>query len=474
MSTDASVNAPATRNHVVASLRDENPSSDEPVPMDQRRPNWLRRAADSNVPSPRPAQRDSGGEGRVRGGKFLSAARLLPAVLLLALSTPVYGQTVLQFDEWRKQMVQEAVIDAGVRDRRVLQSMRETPRHEFVSFQQRKYAYYDMALPIGDRQTISSPFIVAYMTESLDPQPTDKVLEIGTGSGYQAAVLSPLVREVYSIEIVEALGRKAARTLERLGYENVHTKVGDGFLGWPEHAPFDKIVVTCSPEDVPKKLVEQLREGGLMVVPVGERYQQTLYLLRKKDGKLQSEALRPTLFVPMTGTAEDRRAVQPDPANPQVVNGNFETPSDAASFVPGWYYQRQVSRETGTEAPEGQQFITIGNQIPGRAGHLLQGLAIDGRKVAALELSAQVRLQDVRQGRGRQEVPFVGLTFYDQNRADVGLAVIGPLLGTRDWHRIKKTIRVPAQAREGLVRVGLFGAVGEMSVDDVQLKVTPR
>src|SRR3990172_6053762 len=181
-----------------------------------------------------------------------------------------------------------------------------------------------MALPIGDQQTISPPFVVAYMTQEIAPHPTDRVLEIGTGSGYQAAVLSPLVRDVYTIEIVEPLGRRAARTLKRLGYKNVFAKVGDGYLGWPDAAPFDKIVVTCSPEKVPQPLVDQLREGGLMVIPVGERYQQTLFLMRETGGKLQSEALRPTLFVPMTGAAEEKRRVQPDPTNPQLTNGNFE------------------------------------------------------------------------------------------------------------------------------------------------------
>ena len=143
------------------------------------------------------------------------------------------------------------------------------------------------------------------MTEALDPQPEDKVLEIGTGSGYQAAVLSPLVKSVYTIEIVQELAEQASSDLARLKYENVYPRHGDGFKGWPEHAPFDKIIVTCSPESVPKPLVEQLKEGGLIVIPVGERYQQTLYLLRKENGEMKSEALRPTLFVPMTGAAED-------------------------------------------------------------------------------------------------------------------------------------------------------------------------
>ena len=144
------------------------------------------------------------------------------------------------------------------------------------------------------------------------------MLEIGTGSGYQAAVLSPLVKDVYTIEIVEQLGKHAKLTLKRLKYTNVHTKIGDGYHGWPEQAPFDKIIVTCSPEKVPQALVDQLKEGGRMIVPVGERYQQMLYLFKKEDGKLKSEALCPTLFVPMTGKAEDQRQVKPDPLHPQA------------------------------------------------------------------------------------------------------------------------------------------------------------
>ncbi|MFN7628600.1 MAG: protein-L-isoaspartate O-methyltransferase, partial [Pirellula sp.] len=152
----------------------------------------------------------------------------------------------------------------------------------------------DIAIAIGESQTISSPYIVALMTEALQPKPTDKVLEIGTGSGYQAAVLSPLVKDVYTIEIVEDLGERTTALLDELGYSNVHCLIGDGFKGWKEHAPFDKIIVTCSPANVPEPLREQLKEGGLMVIPVGERYQQMLYLMRKKDGKLEKEALTPT------------------------------------------------------------------------------------------------------------------------------------------------------------------------------------
>ena len=233
----------------------------------------------------------------------------------------------------RDEMVTMAVAGAGVKDARVLQSVRDTLRHEFMPRKMWDKAYLDGGFPIGGKQTISSPFIVAFMTESIDPQPTDKVLEIGTGSGYQAAILSPLVKEVYSIEILKPLGTRAALVLKKLKYENVFTKIGDGFLGWQEHAPFDKIIVTCSPEKVPQPLVDQLVEGGLMVIPVGERYQQTLYSMRKKDGKLVEVSRRPTLFVPMTGRAEERREVQPDPLHPATVKA-FEAETASHSSTP--------------------------------------------------------------------------------------------------------------------------------------------
>ncbi len=384
------------------------------------------------------------------------------------------AQTQSQFEQARRRMVDDVIIGAGVKDPRVIQAMLATPRHEFVPLSLRKNAYYDMALPIGAKQTISSPFIVSYMTECLDTQPTDKVLEIGTGSGFQAAVLSPLVKEVYSIEIVESLGRNAARTLKRLDYKNVFTKVGDGFKGWPEHAPFDKIIVTCSPEKVPEPLVEQLRDGGMLVIPVGERYKQTLYVMRKKDGKLEAEAMRPTLFVPMTGAAEDRREVKPDPANPRAANGDFEQPPVAEGFVSGWYYQRQLTWETDASAPEGDHFITIRNQEPGRAAHILQGFPIDGRAVGRLELSLFVKTVNTQRGPGREALPMAGISFYDESRRDVGLAVMGPYLGTTDWHRASRSIRVPPQAREGILRLGLFGATGEVSFDDVRITPVAR
>src|SRR6478735_7506669 len=245
-------------------------------------------------------------------------------LLLLAGLRSLTAQTRAEYEQWRHRLVDEILVPAGIKDPRVIQAMKDTPRHEFVPLEHRAKSYYDMGLPIGDSQTISSPLIVAQMTQALKPAAADKVLEIGTGSGYQAAVLSPLVKDVYTIEIVEKLGIKAKSTLERLGYKNVHTKVGDGFAGWPEFAPFTKIIATCAPEKVPQPLIDQLADGGILVAPVGERYSQTLYVMTKKQGKLEREALLPTLFVPMTGKAEDTRERKPDPDNPRLVNGSFE------------------------------------------------------------------------------------------------------------------------------------------------------
>jgi protein-L-isoaspartate(D-aspartate) O-methyltransferase len=201
----------------------------------------------------------------------------------------------------RKTMVEEQLAAPGrdIRNGRVLDAMAAVPRHEFVPKALWKFAYSDDPLPIGYGQTISQPFIVAFMTEQLDPKPTDRVLEIGTGSGYQAAVLSRLVAEVYTIEIVEPLAKRAEADLKRLGYNNVKVLAGDGYQGWPEHAPFDAIIVTCAPDHIPQPLVGQLRDGGRMIIPVGPSDNQQLYLLQKLGTKVEQQAILPVRFVPM-------------------------------------------------------------------------------------------------------------------------------------------------------------------------------
>jgi protein-L-isoaspartate(D-aspartate) O-methyltransferase len=200
-------------------------------------------------------------------------------------------------------MVEEqlATAERGIKNHSVLEAMATVPRHEFVPENVRKFAYADEPLPIGFDQTISQPFIVAFMIEKLDPKPTDRILEIGTGSGYQAAVLSRLAREVYTIEILEPLAKRAAADLKRLGYLNVKVLTGDGYKGWPEHAPFDGIIVTCAPDHIPQPLVDQLRDGGQMIIPVGPPGMQELFLLRKHGTKVEQTAVLPVRFVPMTG-----------------------------------------------------------------------------------------------------------------------------------------------------------------------------
>ncbi|MFV1967603.1 MAG: protein-L-isoaspartate(D-aspartate) O-methyltransferase [Pirellulaceae bacterium] len=386
-----------------------------------------------------------------------------------ALVPHASGQGLHAWTEARNRMVREEVAGAGIKDPRVIEALRHVPRHMFVSTQQRNLAYFDMALPIGNGQTISPPFVVAFMTQVLIPQPTDKVLEIGTGSGYQAAVLGEIVAEVYSIEIVGALGRKAAQTLRRQGYDNVHTRVGDGFKGWPEHAPFDKIIVTCSPERIPPALIAQLREGGRMVIPLGERYQQALYLLRKVKGRLEPEMLEPTFFVPMTGRAEDLRRVKDDSGVPRLVNADFEFTDDQDQLL-GWYYVRQaeVAKE---DAPHGKRFLRLQNDTPGRGAQALQAVGIDGRQVRQLGISVSVKVDNVRAGQSPRQLPQIELSFFDERRAPVGTQVLGPWVRSMDWTDKQKRISVPPRARLGVLAVGMLGATGEFSIDDLKLVV---
>uniref|UniRef100_A0A7C4LLM0 Protein-L-isoaspartate O-methyltransferase n=1 Tax=Schlesneria paludicola TaxID=360056 RepID=A0A7C4LLM0_9PLAN len=373
----------------------------------------------------------------------------------------------------REKMVAEYIEREGIRNPRVLTAMRTTPRHEFVPLGLRQFAYYDTALAIGKQQTISPPFIVAYMTEAIDPQPTDVVLEIGTGSGYQAAVLSPLVKEVYTIEIVESLGKQAEERLKRLKYHNVHVRIGDGFQGWPEKAPFDKIIVTCSPEDVPQPLVEQLREGGKMIIPLGQRYQQVFHLFEKQNGQLKATKLINTLFVPMTGESEAQRKVKPDPLHPRVFNGGFDLDENQDGYPDGWHYQRLFTVDP-QGGPDGSPCIVYENDEPGRPAQSLQGMAIDGQSIGAVRVSLAYLLADSRGGPEPHERPALVLHFYDENRRVVGEPVLGPWTNSSDWVQTQKVIPVPQKAREVILRVGLNGATGKLWVDDVRLTPVPR
>jgi protein-L-isoaspartate(D-aspartate) O-methyltransferase len=205
-----------------------------------------------------------------------------------------------RFAEQRRRMVEEQIRARGVQDRRVLDAMRKVPRDRFVPPDVAHLAYADHPLPIGFEQTISQPYIVGYMSEAAEVTPQKKVLEIGTGSGYQAAILGELAREVYTIEIIPELAERAKKTLAELGYRNVHVRAGNGYLGWPEQAPFDAVVVTAAPDEVPQALIDQLAVGGKMVIPVGTGEQEMRVITKTPAGVVQQRTM-PVRFVPMTG-----------------------------------------------------------------------------------------------------------------------------------------------------------------------------
>ena len=240
----------------------------------------------------------------VLGGVFLLSCRKE-----LPLRPRTGGEADVSEDgrkEERLQMVEHTIFRRGVTDDLVLEAMRTVPRHLFIPEDGQESAYDDYPVPIGLGQTISQPYIVAYMTQLLDIKPGDRVLEIGTGSGYQAAVLAEITSEVYSIEIIEPLGEKARARFDETGYEEVTTRIGDGYYGWPEHAPFDAIIVTAAAGHVPPPLVEQLTTGGRIVIPVGKPYEVQILMrvIKRADGTVYSELLDPVRFVPMTGAVQ--------------------------------------------------------------------------------------------------------------------------------------------------------------------------
>lgn len=232
---------------------------------------------------------------------------ILPALLVAAVAVaadPEYAaQRAALVEEVRTYAVLDPPPGSQGFDEKVLQALGEVPRHEFVPARVRAEAYANHPLPIGHGQTISQPYIVALMTHLVRPEPDHEVLEVGTGSGYQAAVLAKLVRQVYSIEIVEPLAQQAAVRLRELGYDNVTTRLGDGYYGWPDHAPFDAIVVTAAASHVPPPLIEQLKPGGRMVIPVGGRFQVQYLLLveKKRSGQVVTRQIASVRFVPLTG-----------------------------------------------------------------------------------------------------------------------------------------------------------------------------
>ncbi len=375
-------------------------------------------------------------------------------------------------EDARNRMVDEEVVGAGIKNPRVIQSMRVTPRHEFVPRKSIDRAYFDMSLPIGEGQTISPPMFVAYMTEQLDPQPDDRVLEIGTGSGYQAAVLSPLVKEVYSIEIVESLGKHAQQTLKRLKYANVFVKIGDGYLGWPEKAPFDKIIVTCSPEKVPQPLIDQLKEGGRMIIPVGERYQQVFHLLKKAGRQTDQRSLAADALRAHDRQGRGEPAGPARPAAPQVDQRRLRGITGSSGEPTGWYYIRQMKVVTAADAPEGRNYVTFSNY---RARPRLPSAArLPDRRPQGPRIGAFLHGPRERHGArfARQSsTPACGPVLGREPRHRGTTGALGPWRGTFAWKRMTGLVKVPAARPEGIVEIGLLGGTGEVSYDDVQIRL---
>lgn len=232
---------------------------------------------------------------------------LLVTVFFFLFALSSFAEEGSPLEKWfakaRAAMVENQIKARGIKNKLVLNAMLKVPRHKFVPAHLRLSAYTDSPLPIGQGQTISQPYIVALMTELVELDKTKKVLEIGTGSGYQAAVLAELAKEVYTVEILKPLAKTAEKQLEDLGYKNIKVSCGDGFFGWKEHAPFDAIIVTCAPGKIPQPLIEQLAEGGRMIIPVGEHYQE-LELITKEKGRIKTANIIPVRFVPMLGEAQ--------------------------------------------------------------------------------------------------------------------------------------------------------------------------
>jgi protein-L-isoaspartate(D-aspartate) O-methyltransferase len=288
-------------------------------------------------------------------------------------------------------------------------------------------------------------------------------------------VLSLLADQVYTIEIVEPLGKQAERLLKQLGMNNVHVRIGDGYKGWAEAAPFDSIIVTCSPEAVPLPLVDQLKEGGRMMIPVGERYQQAFYLGTKTNGKLTMERQMQTLFVPMTGEAEDKRTVLPDESNHALVNGNFqEIASDGTPTH--WHYARNVTvlKDIGNE-PNVARFV---RKRPSRQTTLpnteftqiLQGFAIDGQKVPILRVDFEMRGEKVTALQGAVMTPTAVLALYDENRNQIAEIPLGLCTGSFDWRKFSGGVRIKPEAREAVLVIGLPLSSGLLDVRNVEIK----
>ncbi len=406
------------------------------------------------------------------------------AISLLALPTslcltlwlmsfqPAAAQSGLrELLEARRRMVNEEISAQGIENERLLTAMREVPREQFLPLSKRNLAYLNVAVTYGDGHIILPPLVTAHLIEQVDPQKNDKVLVIGSGSGYSTALLSRMCREVDAVEIDPVVAKSAEETLARLKYTNVRMRIGDGFEGWKEHAPYQRIIVECSPENVPQPLVDQLAEGGMLLVPVGDEFDQTMHLCKKENGKLSTLSLWPTLLLPMKGKAEELRSQSDKPRDPTLLNSGFEELVPQTKDVPAaWVYVRQGRAIADRSCPEGNNSMSFTNVTPGVVATAIQAFPVDGKKISELGIACKVWGMDIRPGQTRQQLPRVEVRFFDEKRRLVGGDWMGGWNMSFTWIKKDHVFAVPRLAKFAVIRIGLGGATGEIKFDDFKLE----
>lgn len=411
------------------------------------------------------------GKAETSWGRGLSLLSLAAGLFLVLEPAETLGQSGLRtLAEARRLMVAEEIEAQGIENERLLAAMREVPREQFLPLNKRHLAYLNVAVTYGEGQVVLPPLVTAHSIEQLDPQKTDKVLVVGTGSGYSSAVLSRLAREVYSVEINPEIAKEAEETLRHLKYTNVKIRSGDGFEGWKEHAPYQRIIVECSPESVPRPLVDQLVEGGTLLIPVGDEFDQTMHRCKKENGQLVTLSLWPTLLLPMKGKAEELRSQSEMPREPSLLNGGFEELVEGTTDLPNnWFYVRQGRVVDDPLCPEGKRALQLVNTTPGAAAVALQAFPVDGKKIAELSLSFRIRGIDVRPGQNRGQLPRVEIRFFDEKRRFVGGDWTGGWNMTFDWVKKERLFAVPRQAKFAVIRISLGGGTGEIRFDNLKL-----
>jgi len=375
------------------------------------------------------------------------------------------------YGDARTTMVDADLSGNGIGNERLLKAMRTIPRHRFCLPEDQKHAYADQSLPIGHKRKLASPYVTAGLIELLDPRPNDRILELGTGSGYQAAILSQLATDVYSVESIEELGKASASLLKELKCKNVHTRIGDTLEGWPEAAPFDRILFTSCSGTVPAALIDQLRERGKVVVDAVCGNEELFHLFEKQHGRLVALKVWSPFSIANADNLKQHRDEKQSPNKSEIENGDFELSEDGKAT--GWYFQRQAALAEDREAPN-NHVLTFENKEPGRHAQAIQEVAIDGRAVVSLRLSVRAKGLEIHNSSSADK-PSMVIRFYDAHQRPITVepsAILGPWRGTFGWETYTCVSSVPKTTRKALVVISMGGATGRLTVDDAQLSAS--